>query len=296
MSDGALDSKSNFTIGNVRPARTTSSVFELFSLKGRTVVVTGAAAGIGLAAAEAYAEAGANVAITYNSNETAHKAAEELAKQFNVKSKAYQLNIDSNDDVVRVIDTIVHDFNGRLDVFVANSGIPWTQGAALGGEVSHYQKVVHTDLDGTYYCALAAGKYFRRQHLEGTDVNGNSLGPSYTGGSFIATASISGRIVNIPQLQTAYNAAKAGVAHMCRSLSIEWVKFARVNSVSPGYIATEISNFIPEETKVIWRSKIPMGREATPSELKGAYLYLGSDASSYTTGQDIVVDGGYTVY
>lgn len=173
--------------------------------------------------------------------------------------EAYQLNVNSNDDVIRVVDTIVREFNGRLDVFVANAGIPWTQGAALGGEVSHYQDVVRTDLDGTYYSALAAGKYFRRQYLEGTDLDGKPLGKSYTGGSFIATASISGRIVNIPQLQTAYNTAKAGVAHMCRSLAIEWVKFARVNSVSPGYIATEISNFISEETKVIWRSKIPMG-------------------------------------
>jgi sorbose reductase len=167
--------------------------------------------------------------------------------------EAYQLNVNSNDDVIRVVDTIVREFNGRLDVFVANAGIPWTQGAALGGEVSHYQDVIHTDLDGTYYSALAAGKYFRRQYLEGTNLDGKPLGKSYTGGSFIATASISGRIVNIPQLQTAYNTAKAGVAH------IEWVKFARVNSVSPGYIATEISNFISEETKVIWRSKIPMG-------------------------------------
>jgi sorbose reductase len=87
MSDGALDSKSNFTIGNVPPAPTTSSIFELFSLKGRTVIVTGAAAGIGRAAAEAYAEAGANVAITYNSNKTAHNVAEEIAKRFNIKSK-----------------------------------------------------------------------------------------------------------------------------------------------------------------------------------------------------------------
>ncbi|MBE7181273.1 MAG: SDR family oxidoreductase [Terriglobus roseus] len=92
-----------------------------------------------------------------------------------------------------------------------------------------------------------------------------------------------------------YNAAKAGVIHLVKSLSVEFVRFARVNSVSPGYVATEISDFIPPETKAIWRSKTPMGRECEPHELKGAYLYLASDASSYTTGSDIVVDGGYTV-
>lgn len=78
-----------------------------------------------------------------------------------------------------------------------------------------------------------------------------------------------------------------------KSLAVEWVRFARANTVSPGYIATEISNFIPTETKTVWKDKIPMGREGTPEELKGAYLYLASDASSYTTGADIVVDGGY---
>lgn len=169
------------------------------------------------------------------------------------------MNVKSSEEVTSAIDQIVSEFNHRLDIFVANSGIPWTQGAALGGEIQHYLDVVQTDLDGTFYCAMAAGNHFRRQYLEGTDLNGKSLGLSYTGGSFIATASISGRIVNIPQLQAAYNAAKAGVAHMCKSLAIEWIRFARVNSVSPGYIATDISKFVPAETKAIWRSKIPMG-------------------------------------
>lgn len=80
-----------------------------------------------------------------------------------------------------------------------------------------------------------------------------------------------------------------------KSLAVEWVKFARANSISPGYIATEISNFIPAETHNIWKDKIPMGREGMPEELKGAFLYLASDAASYTTGADLVVDGGYTL-
>ena len=80
-----------------------------------------------------------------------------------------------------------------------------------------------------------------------------------------------------------------------KSLAVEWVRFARANSVSPGYIATEISSFVDETTKNIWKDKIPMGREGEAQELKGAYLYLASDAASYTTGADIVVDGGYTL-
>jgi len=78
-----------------------------------------------------------------------------------------------------------------------------------------------------------------------------------------------------------------------KSLAVEWVGFARSNTVSPGYIATEISDFVPTATKNVWKDKIPMGREGEASELKGAFLYLASDAASYTTGSDIIVDGGY---
>lgn len=133
-----------------------------------------------------------------------------------------------------------------------------------------------TDLDSVYYSALSAGKYFKKQRS----------------GSFIATASMSGHIVNVPQLQAAYNAVKAGVVHYCKSLAVEWASFgARANSVSPGYIATEISDFVPEDTKKIWRDLTPMKREGLANELKGAYLYLASDAATYTTGTDIRVDG-----
>lgn len=176
----------------------------------------------------------------------------------NDTGKAYQVDVTDEKNVTRATDAAVKEFNGRLDIFVANSGIPWTQGAALRGETSHYRKVVGTDLDGVFYCAIAAGKHFRRQLLEGTDLDGQKL-QNYSYGSFIATASMSGHIVNIPQLQAAYNAAKAGVIHLCRSLAVEWVKFARVNTVSPGYIATDISKFVPEKTRDIWKSKIPMG-------------------------------------
>lgn len=162
------------------------------------------------------------------------------------------------EQVNEVVTNIVKDFNGRLDVFIANAGIPWTQGPALEGSIEHYQKVIKIDLDGTYYCARAAGAHWRRQKAEGTTIDGKPL-TDFKAGSFVATGSMSGHIVNIPQMQSAYNFAKAGVIHLCKSLAVEWVAFARVNSVSPGYIATELTTFIPEPTKNIWRSKIPMG-------------------------------------
>lgn len=127
--------------------------------------------------------------------------------------KAYQVNVTDPKHVDESITEIVKEFNGRLDIFVANAGIPWTQGAMIDGEIDHYRKVVATDLDSTFYCARSAGSHWRRQKKEGTDLNGGKL-ENFSYGSFIATASMSGLIVNIPQLQAAYNGAKAGVIHL----------------------------------------------------------------------------------
>ena len=208
--------------------------------------------------------------------------------------RAYQVDVTDEKQVRSVVDEIVHEFNGRLDIFVANAGIPWTQGSFLDGSIAQYRKVMATDMDSVYYCAYAAGQHWRRQKLSSTDVFGNAL-TNFRGGSFIATASMSGHIVNIPQLQAAYNGAKAAVVHFVKSIAVEMVGFARANTVSPGYMATEISDFVPPATKEIWRDKIPMGREGEAHELKGAYLFLASEISSYVTGTDIVVDGGYSL-
>jgi len=281
--DDAIDGGS-FKHYNTEPPKT-KLVLPLFSLQGKTAIISGAGAGIGLAVARGYAEAGANVAIWFHSNKNALKRAEEIEEEFGVKCRAYQVDVRDAKAVDEAIVSQVKEFNNRLDIFVANAGIPWTQGPMVGGELGHYQSVMKIDIDGVFYCARTAARIWREQKknkLEG-----------FTYGKFIATASMSGHITNIPQLQTAYNAAKAAVKHMCQGLAIEWVQFARANSISPGYIATEISNFVPPETKSIWRDKIPMGREGEPIELVGAYLYLASDASSYTTGTDIIVDGGY---
>jgi sorbose reductase len=104
---------------------------------------------------------------------------------------------------------------------------------------------------------------------------------------------MSGHIANYPQEQTSYNVAKAGCIHMTKSLANEWRDFARVNSISPGYIDTGLSDFVAKDVQKLWHSMIPMGRDGLATELKGAYVYFVSDASTYTTGSDLLVDGGY---
>ncbi|KAH7148929.1 hypothetical protein EDB81DRAFT_481101 [Dactylonectria macrodidyma] len=269
------------------------SIMKRFSLAGKTVIITGGGAGIGYAVATAYAEMGANIGLFYFSNTKTPERAEALVVKYNIQCKAYQVDVRDAEAVEKTVDQAIKDLNGRLDIFVANAGIPWTKGAMVDGPLDHYRDVVQTDLDGTFYCAKVAAKHWRRQKNEGTTLSDEPL-TGYTSGSFIATASMSGGIANIPQLQAAYNAAKAGVIHLVKSLAIEWAQFARANAISPGYILTEISDFVPHETKEIWHDKIPLGREGEPHELQGIYLYLASDSSTYATGANFVVDGGYS--
>lgn len=139
--------------------------------------------------------------------------------------KAYQVDIKDARAVEESVNLVVKELNGRLDIMVANSGIPWTQGPMVNSQLDHYHDVVKTDLDGTFYCAKAAAAHWRRQKEDGADIHGNKL-QGFTYGSFIATASMSGHIANIPQLQAAYNAAKAGVIHLCMFIHTKTVSLA----------------------------------------------------------------------
>lgn len=258
---------------------TADKLVDLFSLKGKTIVVTGASnpRGIGFEAARGCAEMGASVAITYfTRGEDATKNAESLSKEFNVKAKAYRCDIRDFDNAKGLVDSVIRDF-GHIDGFIANAGQAASAGV-LDGSVDDWMHIVQVDLNGTFHCAKAVGEHFKQRGK----------------GSFVVTSSMSGHIANFPQEQTSYNVAKAGCIHFAKSLANEWRDFARVNSVSPGYIDTGLSDFIGKETKDLWMSMIPMGRDAVAKELKALYVYLVSDASSYTTGADIVVDGGYT--
>ncbi|KAL4932888.1 SDR family oxidoreductase [Aspergillus undulatus] len=262
------------------PVPKAEHLLDLFSLKGKVVVVTGASGprGMGIEAARGCAEVGANVALTYASRpEGGEKNAAEIEKEYGVKAKAYKLDIGNYASVEKLVKDVIADF-GQIDAFIANAGKTANSGI-LDGSVEDWEEVIQTDLTGTFHCAKAVGPHFKQR---GT-------------GSFVITSSMSGHIANFPQEQTSYNVAKAGCIHMAKSLANEWRDFARVNSISPGYIDTGLSDFVDKKVQDLWLSMIPMGRNGDAKELKGAYVYLVSDASTYTTGADIVIDGGYTV-
>lgn len=252
----------------------------LFSLKGKVSSITGASQGIGYAVAEAFAQAGSDLALWYigKQNDPSEKA-EFLSSKYGVKVKCYDGDVTNVENVKSIIERQVEDF-GKIDVFVANAGIAWTSGSLVDNDDdSAWQKVMSVNVDGVYNCAKYIGRQFKKQGS----------------GSLIFTASISAHIVNQPQKQACYNASKACVLHLMKCLAVEYAPFARVNSVSPGYILTDIIHFAPEDMLNNWWSQVPLGRGGTPKELTGAYLYLASDASSFTTGTDIKVAGGISL-
>ncbi|KAJ5117932.1 NADP-dependent mannitol dehydrogenase [Penicillium atrosanguineum] len=262
------------------PVPKADSLKDLFSLKGKVVVVTGASGprGMGIEAARGCAEMGADLAITYASRpEGGEKNAKELSEKYGVKVKAYKCDVGNWESVSGFVSDVIKEF-GKIDAFVANAGRTANSGI-LDGSVQDWEEVIQTDLTGTFHCAKAVGAHFKER---GT-------------GSFVITSSMSGHIANFPQEQTSYNVAKAGCIHMARSLANEWRDFARVNSISPGYIDTGLSDFVDQKTQDLWNSMIPMARNGQAKELKGAYVYLCSDASSYMTGADLLIDGGYCV-
>ncbi|ROW04629.1 hypothetical protein VPNG_07396 [Cytospora leucostoma] len=252
-----------------------TSVFEQFKMTGRVAIVTGAAEGIGFAVAEAFAEAGANVALWYNTNDAAIKKGEALAEQFGVQARSYKVDVSDPEAVRTTVEAVVRDF-GRLDVFVANAGMAISK-PITEQTVEEYKKQYSVNVDGVFYSAKYAGEVFKRQGF----------------GNLIITSSISALVVNVPVDQPVYNSTKAAVLQLGKSLAREWREFARVNVVCPGFFDTKMGaspRVINEGLRMT-----PLGRQGDPKEIKALYLYLASDASTYMTGSEIVIDGGYTL-
>ncbi|CAO1616703.1 unnamed protein product [Sympodiomycopsis kandeliae] len=259
-----------------RPApNTPNDVFSQLRLDGKVAAVTGAADGIGYAAVEAFIEGGAKVAMVYRSNE---KAAVEKAAALNKAGhevRTYKCDVADHEAVQALVQNIVKDF-GRLDVMVANAGMAISK-PILDQTVDEYRKQMSVNVDGVFYCAKYAGEVFKKQ---GT-------------GNLIITSSMSAHIVNVPVDQPVYNSTKAAVTHLGKSLAREWRQFARVNIVSPGFFETKMGAS-PACLNEAYRMT-PLERQGQVKELKGIFLYLASDASTFTTGSDILVDGGYTL-
>ncbi|KAI1387565.1 NAD(P)-binding protein [Hypoxylon trugodes] len=265
-------------------------VLSHFKLDGKTALVTGGCRGIGLEVARGLCEAGAKVAITYSS--TPPQEANEIAASISAANggrlvKAYKCNVRSQADVESVVNAVVAEVgDGRLDILVANAGIAENI-PALEYPEDNFRSMFDVNVNGAFWTAQAAARVFERQYKA-------AEGEPHRA-SIIFTASVSATLVNIPQKQAAYNASKAALVHLGKSLAVEWVDFARVNNVSPGFIITEMLDVHPYEWRSQWNEMVPGRRFCYPSELKGAYVFLASDASSYMTGADLIIDGGYTL-
>ncbi|PYH89649.1 NAD(P)-binding protein [Aspergillus ellipticus CBS 707.79] len=258
-----------------QPERT--HVLKAFDLSGKVAAVTGGARGIGLEVAKGLAEAGAHVAIIYNSSSTAEAIAAQIAGANNVRVAAYQSDVSKQSDIQAAIQTIASDF-GKLDIVVANSGIASCV-AAEEYTVDQWSEIMKVNLDSAFFTAQAAAQIFKSQGYS----------------NVIFTASVSATLVNVSQKQAAYNTSKAGVVQLAKCLSVEWVDFCRVNCISPGFISTDILDIHPLEWRQKWNDMIPARRMAQTYELRGAYVFCASDASSYMTGADLIIDGGYTL-
>lgn len=252
------------------------SVKELFSIAGQVAFVTGGGRGIGKVFCKALAEAGAKVAVIDIDLETAQQTAEEI-KQHGGDAIAVQADVTKAEDVSRAVETTVNHY-GRIDICVNNAGICIHENAENMTD-EQWDAVMDVNLKGVFYCCREVAKVMIKQG----------------GGKIINVASMSAMVVNRPQNQVAYNASKAGVVMLTKSLAVEWAQHGiRVNAISPGYTLTEMTRKVSHMFP-IWEPMIPMGRLCEPEELRGALLFLASNASSYVTGHNLVVDGGYTL-
>ena len=256
-------------------------ILEKMRLDGKKTFVTGGARGIGKRLAIALSEAGADVAIVDVDLDEAQKTAEEIARAAGVKTLAIKTDITRPEQVNGMIDTILSAF-GRIDVAFCNAGIGHTV-PVEEDTLEDWSRVINVNLNGTFLTAQAAARVMIRQR----------------GGSIINTASMSAHINNIPQKECSYAASKAGVIAMSRNMAVEWAdKNIRVNTISPGYMATEMTLNDPSLAPLIsqWEQLIPVKRMGKPEELEAIAIYLAGDMSSYTTGADFRVDGAYTCF
>ncbi len=259
------------------------SVLDRFRLDGRKAIVTGGGRGIGRGIALALGQAGADVAIVYEkAKDRAEGVLAELQALGRTGSYVQQADVSASADVQRMAEEAERRF-GRVDILVNNAGIAHNAAAEDMTE-SQWERMIRMNLTSVFLSCQAIGRQMIRQKS----------------GVIINIGSLSAKIVNFPQKQAHYNAAKAGVHLLTKCLAVEWAPHnIRVNALVPGYIHTELVDPIMEKhgemVKKHWLEPSVQNRFGTVEELGAAAVYLASDASTFTTGEEMVVDGGYTL-
>jgi NAD(P)-dependent dehydrogenase (short-subunit alcohol dehydrogenase family) len=252
-----------------------------FNLKGRVAVVTGGGQGIGLACVEALLEAGAHVYIADRNRKAAG------AGQAEMKAKGYaaeviEMEVTDSKQVDAAAARVMKE-KGRIDILVCNAGIARSETAAEDVTDEHWLNVIDVNLNGVFWCCRAFGRHMLAAGR----------------GSIVNIGSMSGVIVNKPQQQAYYNASKAAVHHLTKSLAAEWgARGVRVNAVAPTYINTPLTAIAKTNRPMFdaWIDGTPMARMGEPDEIAAVVMFLASDAASLMTGSVVLADGGYSCW
>ena len=255
------------------------TVRHLFDLTGRVAIITGGSIGLGRQMAEGLAEMGSNVVLCARKQERCQQAAEEL-RRLGVKAISLACDVKDQASVRNVVDATVSEF-GQIDILINNAGISW---GAPAQEMSleDWNKVIETNLTGTFLCAQAVGKVMIRQG-RGKIIN------------IASVAGLGGAPSELPAI--GYHASKGGVISFTKDLACKWAAHnIQVNAIAPGWFPTHMSSRVLECHRDLFLSHIPMRRFGNENDLKGAAVFLASAASNYVTGHILVVDGGQSAW
>jgi len=253
-------------------------VLDAFELSGRVAVVTGGNRGLGRAFARALGEAGARVAILARDTAQTDEVLRDL-RASGIDAHGFRGDVARRPDVDGAVEEIVAALGG-VHILVNNAGT-CIHKPALEVTDAEFREVMEVNVTGVWNCSQAFGRQMA--------ANG--------GGTIVNVGSISALIVNRPQWQPAYNASKAAVHQLTKSLAAEWGPLGiRVNALAPGYVKTEMAPVDRPEFRQHWIEDAPMRRYATPEEIAPSVVYLASDASAFMTGSVVVIDGGYTLF